>query len=814
MVTQKTLIERIARESLPVQGAGAPHPKTVGDSGMRQVRAAITALASKVNRLSVHLGTKIISGLRVYATDPPSSRVFVDPGTGMANGDMVVNPARRVIDIPLSELGEGHVWHLTLLPDGALKLLDGAPDTGLLVAKIVAPTDEAARVIDEAPNWAGADPDAYIIRGNDLVLATGYVFDEDTRAEFLQSLDHVETDFLFGDIDLDEGRSISTADGSVTINSAGISTQYESGRECFRVDTQGLVLFNPDGEIVLAIRDEELQTGSQYARKPSDETITGLWTFSRGTGAPFAVLDGSATVTYFDADTLDGYHGVELGALAENELVTGDWTFRDTLDVISVGANVNATLTVDSQGGSSRGEIIIRGAGEAGSSHYSALQLWSNEATPLAWSFAHEDITGDNNLVLGDWDGAVWNSAVFIFANTGKFTASSIQLGGATVGSSEWAHLVGQDQSVITSDKVQFFRLGLNTATVPHAGIGAAATRLALDSGAIQFTHTNDNWPTMQINAEHDNGYVSFDAYFNDLDPPNSWRSSDAGSNFIIYKFTDQLQFRTDSGVAAGSDLTWDTIAYFDVNGDFWHTGTNKSIYGASTESVGSSAAGYLDLRAATTVRAYGADDDTNDFEVYSGSNMMAAFRRASAGNPTITRLVVPNTLHIYSNTSTLNMAFANADTRSYRPMIALSSIKFQDNITCGFGNGAAAGTATSFDARIRYNGTNLFIDPDNIGSGKVYIGETADDDIVASKFMVNTDAAKHMQWDGTDFLFTTNAGEFKFTGGSIELDAAEAVYLGDAGTNGTWQIIRSGDDLIFARRESGSYVTKMTIED
>ncbi len=38
--------------------------------------------------------------------------------------------------------------------------------------------------------------------------------------------------------------------------------------------------------------------------------------------------------------------------------------------------------------------------------------------------------------------------------------------------------------------------------------------------------------------------------------------------------------------------------------------------------------------------------------------------------------------------------------------------------------------------------------------------------------------------------------------------------YLGASGTNGSWRIGRSGDDLVFQRRESGAWVTKLTIED
>jgi hypothetical protein len=54
---------------------------------------------------------------------------------------------------------------------------------------------------------------------------------------------------------------------------------------------------------------------------------------------------------------------------------------------------------------------------------------------------------------------------------------------------------------------------------------------------------------------------------------------------------------------------------------------------------------------------------------------------------------------------------------------------------------------------------------------------------------------------------------------GDLEIDGNgsvgdDAFYFGDPDTNGTWRIIRDGDDLSFERRESGSWVFKMKIND
>ncbi len=46
----------------------------------------------------------------------------------------------------------------------------------------------------------------------------------------------------------------------------------------------------------------------------------------------------------------------------------------------------------------------------------------------------------------------------------------------------------------------------------------------------------------------------------------------------------------------------------------------------------------------------------------------------------------------------------------------------------------------------------------------------------------------------------------------SVEILSTKAFHFGDKDTDGTWRIIRSGDNLLFQQRESGSYVTKSTI--
>jgi len=106
-----------------------------------------------------------------------------------------------------------------------------------------------------------------------------------------------------------------------------------------------------------------------------------------------------------------------------------------------------------------------------------------------------------------------------------------------------------------------------------QVGIGTATTTALLtlngtySSGAngpnIEFFGTaTDAYPSMQIlNYSHDDQSINFDNYYD-----GAWKSSDAGSNFQIRKGGDKLTLRYDSGIAAGSTLTWNTGFVMDTS--------------------------------------------------------------------------------------------------------------------------------------------------------------------------------------------------------------------------------------------------------
>ncbi len=111
--------------------------------------------------------------------------------------------------------------------------------------------------------------------------------------------------------------------------------------------------------------------------------------------------------------------------------------------------------------------------------------------------------------------------------------------------------------------------VGIGTTAVPHGGVGWA--KFAIDGTNanaagphIQFTTSSDSYPLMQIlNYRHDDISIRFDSYWDEAN-----RSSDAGSNYAIFKINDLFKIMYDSGVAQGSAITYNDGIVLNTSGN------------------------------------------------------------------------------------------------------------------------------------------------------------------------------------------------------------------------------------------------------
>jgi hypothetical protein len=75
-----------------------------------------------------------------------------------------------------------------------------------------------------------------------------------------------------------------------------------------------------------------------------------------------------------------------------------------------------------------------------------------------------------------------------------------------------------------------------------------------------------------------------------------------------------------------------------------------------------------------------------------------------------------------------------------------------------GDGIGADLVFGAGYDANVFYDGTNLIIDPDMVGSGRVLIGVTGDDDLLLAN--IEIDGALNHDGSTVGFFGTTPAAQ------------------------------------------------------
>ncbi len=205
--------------------------------------------------------------------------------------------------------------------------------------------------------------------------------------------------------------------------------------------------------------------------------------------------------------------------------------------------------------------------------------------------------------------------------------ASFVLTGNITMPEDAWIGIVGPAERIVfdgSADVIAVMdaKFGIGTQTVPHGAVGAA--KLALEGADasllgphVQFTTTADVYPLMQaMMYSHDNMAIFFDMFYDTV-----FRSSDAGSNFGVYKSSDLLQFWAEGGVAAGSQITaYHTAFQIEPDGDVMLSpaAALKTFWRDSAIWINSGADGYLDLAADVGIRF---TPTGTAFSIYAGSD-------------------------------------------------------------------------------------------------------------------------------------------------------------------------------------------------
>ncbi len=299
-------------------------------------------------------------------------------------------------------------------------------------------------------------------------------------------------------------------------------------------------------------------------------------------------------------------------------------------------------------------------------------------------------------------------------------------------------------------DKIRF-----DTGGVERMVIGA--TGVSLEFGDLVSEHNPDGFDEIRLKGTADDvGVVlPYGGYFNlwDVDDNDVFNVDDDG-NTVISGYLDMKTNRIfNLGTPTGNydaatkkyvdDLT-DPALLDNSMADTLHRHSELSASDGTPDQA-------LVIDAEGNVSFHFADADVGA-KFYSGANELLQIRRfGAAPNDGKTVLNVPTRLafniagneklYFTATTMRVNLSLGIALTKNIQLTGDASGANYQNTIIFGVG----------LDARMGYNGTNLFIDPDVVGTGKLLIGATGDDDLIAGNIGIGTaDPNQKLTIEGT----------------------------------------------------------------
>lgn len=363
-----------------------------------------------------------------------------------------------------------------------------------------------------------------------------------------------------------------------------IAQATESARGTAELATQAeTIAYTNDTNIVTPLKLGQgfaapAALGSTTPAAVSATTITTTSTVGVGEASPVTQMEMTGTAPYLtihNSTEEDGNGGREGKVIFRGEQSGGEETVLGEIEFAHDGASDDE-----------KGRMVIRvNDGNDGTSPTDRITLASDGATTLAGNFSLNKTDGFLNMYDSTADTypmiQLWHNAhddIYMYfdsydsgGNKSSDAGSNFRLSKyADVFSIQYSSGNAQGAAVSFSNALAVSNAGTVTigtvdinggaidgttvgATTPAAGTFTGLKVNGTAPANYDMYTSADGYPSLEIlNYGHDNVALCFDTYFT----PATFKSSDAGSNFYIYKNADKLTIYADSGNAQGVSLS------------------------------------------------------------------------------------------------------------------------------------------------------------------------------------------------------------------------------------------------------------------
>lgn|GEM_PF-4174760 len=291
------------------------------------------------------IGPKIVKGLDVIATSPPTTEVRITSGFGYIDGQKIELLSNILLNVDLTQSDSVYVF---INQAGAVAADIAVPELALILGKIVRQSSLSSKIQNAGTLSGGNDIDAYIVSAKDLLFDNNYRFDDDSLVAIRNTLQTLFAENLFGTLKLSENLTIQNTQGSLILDATQLRIQDPQQNPLLKMNANGVFFYNSVGDEISHFGRATARVGNIRITPNSLESVN----FGAGLNGFRIGSDGNAE---FNNVTVRGTIFATQGvvgnwAIGATQLTGGNVTL-DSSGVIKVGSGNEVAIlsSVDSQ---------------------------------------------------------------------------------------------------------------------------------------------------------------------------------------------------------------------------------------------------------------------------------------------------------------------------------------------------------------------------------------------------------------------------------------------------------------------------------